>query len=217
MNPEVEAFLKKIKFQFSVGYGMTECGPLVSYAGWKTHRNGASGIAVDSLVMKIDSFDPYKEVGEIMVRGDNVLLEYYKNPDATHASLTSDGWLRTGDLGVFDKDHFIYIKGRSKNMILGPSGQNIYPEEIESKLNTMPCVIESVVAERAGKLVAMVFPNAETETGTLSREDLEEQMEKNRISLNNRLPKYQQVVSIELVAEEFDKTPKKSIKRYLYK
>ena len=196
---------------------MTECGPLVSYAGWKTHRNGASGIAVDSLVMKIDSFDPYKEVGEIMVRGDNVLLEYYKNPDATHASLTSDGWLRTGDLGVFDKDHFIYIKGRSKNMILGPSGQNIYPEEIESKLNTMPCVIESVVAERAGKLVAMVFPNAETETGTLSREDLEEQMEKNRISLNNRLPKYQQVVSIELVAEEFDKTPKKSIKRYLYK
>ncbi len=218
LNPEVEAFLKKIKFQFSVGYGMTECGPLVSYAGWKTHRNGASGKAVDSLVMKIDSFDPYKEVGEIMVRGENVLLEYYKNRDATHASLTSDGWLRTGDLGVFDKDHYIYIKGRSKNMILGPSGQNIYPEEIEAKLNTMPCVIESVVAERSNKLVAMVFPNAETEdSGTLSREDLEEQMEKNRISLNNRLPKYQQVVSIELVAEEFEKTPKKSIKRYLYK
>jgi long-chain acyl-CoA synthetase len=218
LNPEVEAFLKKIKFQFSVGYGMTECGPLVSYAGWKTHRNGASGIAVDSLVMKIDSFDPYKEVGEIMVRGDNVLLEYYKNSEATHASLTSDGWLRTGDLGVFDKDHYIYIKGRSKNMILGPSGQNIYPEEIESKLNTMPCVIESVVAERSGKLVAMVFPNAETEnSGTMSREDLEEQMEKNRISLNNRLPKYQQVTMIELVAEEFAKTPKRSIKRYLYK
>jgi len=153
-----------------------------------------------------------------MVRGDNVLLEYYKNPDATHASLTADGWLRTGDLGVFDKDHFIYIKGRSKNMILGPSGQNIYPEEIESKLNTMPCVIESVVAERSGRLVAMVFPDLEpVKLGTMTREDLEEQMEKNRISLNNRLPKYQQVTSIELVAEEFAKTPKKSIKRYLYK
>lgn len=218
LNPEVEAFLKKIKFQFSVGYGMTECGPLVSYAGWRTHRNGASGKAVDTLEMKIDSFDPYNEVGEIMVRGDNVLLEYYKNPDATHAALTEDGWLRTGDLGVFDQDHFIYIKGRSKNMILGPSGQNIYPEEIESKLNTMPYVIESVVAERSGKIVAMVFPDQESvNTGQISRDDLEEQMEKNRISLNNRLPKYMQVTVIEIVAKEFEKTPKKSIKRYLYK
>ena len=218
LNPEVEAFLKKIKFKFSVGYGMTECGPLVSYAGWRTHRNGASGQAVDSLEMKIDSFDPYKEVGEIMVRGTNVLLEYYKNPEATRASLTPDRWLRTGDLGVFDKDHFIYIKGRSKNMILGPSGQNIYPEEIESKLNTMLYIIESVVVERNSKLVALVFPDMEpVNSGTMTREDLEEQMEKNRIALNNRLPKYQQVIGIELVAEEFAKTPKKSIKRYLYK
>lgn len=153
-----------------------------------------------------------------MVRGDNVLLEYYKNPEATHASLTDDGWLRTGDLGVFDKDHFIYIKGRSKNMILGPSGQNIYPEEIESKLNTMLYVIESVVAERSGKIVAMVYPDQEVvKSGQISREDLEEQMEKNRISLNNRLPKYMQVTAVELVSEEFEKTPKKSIKRYLYK
>lgn len=218
LNPEVEAFLKKIGFQFSIGYGMTECGPLVSYANWRNHRNGASGKAVDTLEMKIDSFDPYNEVGEIMVRGDNVLLEYYKNPEATKASLTPDGWLRTGDLGVFDKDHFIYIKGRSKNMILGPSGQNIYPEEIESKLNTMLYVIESVVAERSGKIIAMVYPDQEVvKSGLITRDDLEEQMEKNRISLNNRLPKYMQVTSIELVAQEFEKTPKKSIKRYLYK
>jgi len=218
LNPEVEAFLKKIGFQFSIGYGMTECGPLVSYANWRNHRNGASGKAVDTLEMKIDSFDPYNEVGEIMVRGDNVLLEYYKNPEATNASLTSDGWLRTGDLGVFDKDHFIYIKGRSKNMILGPSGQNIYPEEIESKLNTMLYVIESVVAERSGKIVAMVYPDQEAvKSGQITDDDLEELMEKNRISLNNRLPKYMQVTAIELVEQEFEKTPKKSIKRYLYK
>jgi long-chain acyl-CoA synthetase len=218
LNPEVEAFLKKIRFQFSIGYGMTECGPLVSYANWRTHRNGASGKPVDTLEMKIDSFDPYHEVGEIMVKGDNVLLEYYKNPEATKASITSDGWLRTGDLGVFDKDHFIYIKGRSKNMILGPSGQNIYPEEIESKLNTMLYVVESVVADRGGKIVAMVYPDQEiVKSGTMTREDLEEQMEKNRIALNNRLPKYMQVTAIELVSEEFEKTPKKSIKRYLYK
>ena len=218
LNPEVEAFLKKIKFQFSVGYGMTECGPLVAYAGWRVHRNGASGRPVDSLEMKIDSFDPYKEVGEIMVKGENVLLEYYKNPDATHAALTPDGWLRTGDLGVFDRDHYIYIKGRSKNMILGPSGQNIYPEEIESKLNTMPMVSESVVADRNGRIVAMVYPIQEPLTsGAMSREDLEELMEKNRIALNNRLPKYMQVTAVELVAVEFEKTPKRSIKRYLYK
>jgi long-chain acyl-CoA synthetase len=218
LNPEVEAFLKRIKFQFSVGYGMTECGPLVAYANWRNHRNGASGKPVDTLEMKIDSFDPYKEVGEIMVRGENVLLEYYKNPDATNATITEDGWLRTGDLGVFDKDHFIYIKGRSKNMILGPSGQNIYPEEIESKLNTMPAVVESVVADRNGKIIAMVYPDqAPLTSGQMTREDMEELMEKNRIDLNNRLPKYMQVTSIELVATEFEKTPKKSIKRYLYK
>jgi len=218
LNAEVEAFLKKIKFQFSIGYGMTECGPLVSYANWRNHRNGASGRAVDTLEMKIDSFDPYHEVGEIMVRGDNVLLEYYKNPDATHASLTPDGWLRTGDLGVFDKDHFIYIKGRSKNMILGPSGQNIYPEEIESKLNNLLYVVESVVVERSGKIIAMVYPDKEAvASGVITRDDLEEQMEKNRFALNNRLPKYMQVTAIELVSEEFEKTPKKSIKRYLYK
>jgi long-chain acyl-CoA synthetase len=218
LNAEVEAFLKKIGFKFSIGYGMTECGPLVSYAGWRTHRNGASGKAVDTLEMKIDSFDPYHEVGEIMVKGDNVMLEYYKNPDATNASLTADGWLRTGDLGVFDKDHFIYIKGRSKNMILGPSGQNIYPEEIESKLNNMLYVTESIVVERNSKIIAMVYPDQEVlKSGQMSREDLEEAMEKNRIELNNRLPKYMQVVGIELVETEFEKTPKKSIKRYLYK
>jgi long-chain acyl-CoA synthetase len=218
LNAEVEAFLKKIGFKFAIGYGMTECGPLVSYAPWHKHRNGSSGKPVDTLEMKIDSFDPYKEVGEIMVKGDNVLLEYYKNPEATAASIMPDGWLRTGDLGVFDKDHFIYIKGRSKNMILGPSGQNIYPEEIESKLNNMLYVVESVVVERNSKLVALVFPDlAPVQAGQMTREDLDEAMEKNRIDLNNRLPKYMQVVTIELVEQEFEKTPKKSIKRYLYK
>ncbi|MFH0762164.1 MAG: AMP-binding protein [Bacteroidota bacterium] len=218
LNAEVEAFLKKTKFRFAIGYGMTECGPLVSYASWRDHRNGASGRPVDQLEMKIDSFDPYNEVGEIMVKGDNVMLGYYKNPEATNACLTPDGWLRTGDLGIFDKDHFIYIKGRSKNMILGPSGQNIYPEEIESKLNNMLYVTESVVAERNGKIVALVFPNQEIlQSGQMSMEDMEEAMEKNRIALNNRLPKYMQVTSIELVTEAFEKTPKQSIKRYLYK
>jgi long-chain acyl-CoA synthetase len=218
LNPEVEAFLKKIRFRFSVGYGMTECGPLVSYASWERHRNGASGQPVDSLEMKIDSEDPYSVVGEIMVKGDNVLLEYYKNPEATHAALTDDGWLRTGDLGVFDQDHFIYIKGRSKNMILGPSGQNIYPEEIESKLNTMPLINESVVVERSGRIVALVYPGQDPhKEGGMSAEELREHMEKNRVALNNRLPKYMQVSAVEIVNEEFDKTPKKSIKRYLYK
>jgi long-chain acyl-CoA synthetase len=153
-----------------------------------------------------------------MVKGDNVMLEYYKNPDATNASLTPDGWLRTGDLGVFDKDHFIYIKGRSKNMILGPSGQNIYPEEIESKLNNMLYVTESIVVERNNRIIAMVYPDQEVlKSGQMTKEDMEEAMEKNRIELNNRLPKYMQVVGIELVEGEFEKTPKKSIKRYLYK
>ncbi len=218
LNAEVEAFLKKVGFRFAIGYGMTECGPLISYANWREHRNGASGRPVDTLEMKIDSFDPYKEVGEIMVKGDNVMLEYYKNPEATHATLTKDGWLRTGDLGVFDKDHFIYIKGRSKNMILGPSGQNIYPEEIESKLNNMLYITESVVVERNNKIVALVYSDPEIlKTNQLSQEDLEDQMEKNRIALNNRLPKYMQVTAIELVKHEFNKTPKRSIKRYQYK
>ena len=218
LNPEVERFLKRIGFRFAIGYGMTECGPLVSYAGWNTHRNGSSGQAVDTLEMKIDSEDPYHEVGEIMVRGANVMLEYYKNPEATSKALTEDGWLRTGDLGVFDRDHFIYIKGRSKSLILGPSGQNIYPEEIESKLNNLPYIIESVVVERNHKLVALVYPDYEhVNTGQMSLDMLREHMEKLREQVNTRLPKYMQVSQIELVNAEFEKTPKKSIKRYKYR
>ncbi|MFO7616204.1 MAG: AMP-binding protein [Bacteroidales bacterium] len=218
LNPEVERFLKKIGFQFAIGYGMTECGPLISYANWREHRNGSSGRPVDSLEMKIDSYDPYNEVGEIMVKGDNVMVEYYKNPEATHATFTEDGWLRTGDLGVFDKDHFIYIKGRSKNMILGPSGQNIYPEEIESRLNNMPGITESVVVDRNNKLVALVHSDPEyMKANQLTKDDLDELMDKNRIALNNRLPKYMQVTAIEVFDAEFEKTPKRSIKRYLYK
>jgi long-chain acyl-CoA synthetase len=218
LNPEVERFLKSIGFKFAIGYGMTECGPLISYAGWKYHRNGSSGRPVDTLEMKIDSFDPYQEIGEIMVKGDNVMVEYYKNPEATNATLTEDGWLRTGDLGVFDKDHYIYIKGRSKNMILGPSGQNIYPEEIESRLNNMPGITESVVVDRNHKLVALVHSDPEYMTANqLTKEDLDDLMDKNRISINNKLPKYMQITAMEIFDAEFEKTPKKSIKRYLYK
>lgn len=217
LNPEVEAFLKRIKFKFAVGYGMTECGPLVSYAPWDKHRNGSSGKVVDALEMKIDSKDPYNEVGEIMVKGDHVMNGYYKNDEATRKAITEDGWLRTGDLGVFDKDHFIYIKGRSKSMILGPSGQNIYPEEIESKLNNLPYIVETVVIERNHKIVALVYPDYEpVNAGQMSEQMLQEHMRKLRDQVNEKLPKYMQISEMELVKEEFEKTPKKSIKRYKY-
>lgn len=217
LNSEVEDFLKKIKFPFTVGFGMTECGPLISYAAWADNPQGACGKILPTLSVKIDSNDPLNEVGEIMVRGENVMLGYYKNPEATGASLDSDGWLRTGDLGVIDSNNYIFIRGRSKSMILGPSGQNIYPEEIEAKLNNMPYIQESLVVERNNRLVALLYPDydAADEAG-LNPDDLALVMEENRKVLNQELPAYMQLQKTKLYPEEFEKTPKKSIKRFLY-
>ena len=219
LNKDVELFFNKIKFPFSIGYGMTECGPLISYAGWDKTKLGSAGKVVDGMEVKIDSADPYNEVGEIMVRGENVMLGYYKNEKATSEVLDEDGWLHTGDLGIIDEENFIYIKGRSKSMLLGPSGQNIYPEEIEAKLNNMNYILESVVIEssKASKLVALVYPDHETaKTDGIDDVQLEAIMENHRKNLNKELPVYMTLAKIRIYPEEFEKTPKKSIKRFLY-
>ena len=218
LNKEVEEFLHSILFPYTVGYGMTECGPILSYDGWKTFKQGSCGKPAPRMELKIDSPDPSRVVGEILAKGDNVMLGYYKNDEATQAAFTPDGWLRTGDLGLIDKDGYLYIKGRSKNMILGPNGQNIYPEEIEDQLNNSPYVAESIVVARANKLVALVYPDFEaTQADHIDTEEaLREAMENNRTELNKRLPAYCQIARIEIFHEEFEKTPKRSIKRYLY-
>ena len=217
LNHEVEAFLADIRFPYTVGYGMTECGPGISFDDWLTFRLGSCGKAVDRIELKIDSSDPHRIVGEILVRGANVMKGYYKNPEATAAAIDEEGWLHTGDLGVLDEGGYLYIKGRSKNMILGPSGQNIYPEEIEDKLNVMPYVAESLVIEKDGKLVALVYPDFEAaKAAKLSDEALTRQLEQNRKQLNEILPGYSQITRICIRQEEFEKTPKRSIKRYLY-
>ena len=218
LNGEVEQVLHDIKFQYCVGYGMTECGPLISYEDWFRYAFHSCGKELPQCRVRIDSEDPIHKDGEIQVKGINVMKGYYKNEEATNAVFTEDGWMRTGDLGVLDKDGNIFIHGRSKNMILGPSGQNIYPEEIEDKLNSMPCVIESIVLEREGKLVALVFPDTSKDgQKLLGTKTLAQQMEENRVALNKVIPTYSPVSAIELVASEFEKTPKRSIKRYLYK
>ena len=217
LNHEVEAFLADIRFPYTVGYGMTECGPGISFDDWRTFRLGSCGKAVDRIELKIDSSDPKRIVGEILVRGANVMLGYYKNKEATAAALDAEGWLHTGDLGILDEGGYLYIKGRSKNMILGPSGQNIYPEEIEDKLNIMPYVAESLVVEHEGKLVALIYPDFEAaKAAKLSDEALTRQLEHNRKQLNEILPGYSQISRIRIRQEEFEKTPKRSIKRYLY-
>ncbi len=217
LNKDVEIFFNKIKFPFSIGYGMTECGPLISYANWDKTRLGSAGKLVDNMEVKIDSTDPYNEVGEIMVRGENVMLGYFKNSEATKAALDKDGWLHTGDLGVIDKDNFIYIKGRSKSMILGASGQNIYPEEIENKYNNMPYVQEALVVEKNGQLVALIYPDMEAANKDgLGEAQVNEIMEGHRKHLNHELPNFMSVSRIKIVPEEFEKTPKRSIKRFLY-
>jgi long-chain acyl-CoA synthetase len=196
---------------------MTECGPLISYESWDKTMPTSAGKLVDRMEVRIDSKDPYNVVGEIQVKGENVMLGYYKNEEATRESFTDDGWLKTGDLGIIDKNNFIYIRGRSKNMILGASGQNIYPEEIEAKVTNLPFVAECVVTEREGKLVAMVFPDMEAlKTENINDDELPKIMEENRNKVNGELPKYQQISKIELVKEEFEKTPKKNIKRFKY-
>ncbi len=217
LSADVEKFFRRINFKFSIGYGMTECGPLISYEAWDKTISGSAGRLVDRMEVRIDSPDPYNMVGEIQVRGENVMTGYFKNEQATKETFTEDGWLKTGDLGVIDKNNFIFIRGRSKNMILGPSGQNIYPEEIEAKISNMPYVAECVVTERQGKLVAKVYPDFEAmETDNISSEELPAAMENNRKKLNTELPKYEQISSFEMVSEEFEKTPKKNIKRFKY-
>jgi len=216
LNPDVERFLRRIKFKYTVGYGMTECGPLISYSSWKTNPMGSCGRVINYLEMKIDSADPYNEVGEILVRGENVMVGYYKNPEATEKTLV-DGWLHTGDLGVFDKNGFIYIKGRSKSMILGPSGQNIYPEEIEARLNNIPFVQESLVIEQKGKLVGLVYPDYESvQQHGIDSNELEPVLERQRLEVNKHLPQYSQIAKLIVHNQEFEKTPKKSIKRFKY-
>jgi long-chain acyl-CoA synthetase len=217
LNFEVENCLKQIRFPYTVGYGMTECGPLLGYEDWRHFAKASCGKPVHRIELRIDSANPYKEAGEIQVKGDNVMLGYYKNDEATEAAFTQDGWMRTGDLGLLDKRGNIYIKGRSKSMILGSSGQNIYPEEIEDKLNNLPLVVESVVVERDEKLVALVYPDFDAAGGESKEEAINEVMEQNRLSLNKLLPAFARIMKIELVKKEFEKTPKRSIKRFLYK
>ena len=217
LSAEVEKFFRLINFRFTIGYGMTECGPLISYEAWDKTRPSSAGRLVDRMEVRIDSDNPYQTVGEIQVRGENVMTGYYKNEKATRETITPDGWLKTGDLGIIDKENFIYIRGRSKNMILGPSGQNIFPEEIEAKISNLPYVAECVVTEQNGKLIAKVFPDFESLNSVqIPTEKVPEIMEGNRKNLNAELPKYEQVSSFQIVSEEFEKTPKKNIKRFKY-
>lgn len=218
LNGEVEAFLRKIKFPFTVGYGMTECAPLISYTPHREFQGTSSGRTLTGYVeTKIHKTDPNNEVGEICVRGEHVMMGYYKNEEATNAVLDSEGWLHTGDLGTIGPDGTIFIKGRCKTMLLGANGQNIYPEEIEAKLNNLPYVMESLVVERDGRLTALVFPDFETmDIDGINSEELPNIMENNRKELNKIVAPYEQIAKIQLHANEFEKTPKRSIKRYLY-
>ena len=216
-NKEIEAFLHKINFPFTVGYGTTECAPIIAYADHTTFVPTSCGRAALHMKVEIDSNDPENVPGEILAKGPNVMLGYYKNPEATAEVLDKDGWYHTGDLGTMDRNGNIFIRGRSKNMLLGASGQNIYPEEIEDKLNSMPMVSESVVIQSGEKLVGLVFPDMEEAQAIgLSKDDLEKLMEQNRTELNEQMPAYSKLAAIRLHEEEFEKTPKKSIKRYLY-
>jgi long-chain acyl-CoA synthetase len=215
-NQEVESFLHKIGFKYTVGYGATECAPIIAYADYKDFVPGSCGKAALHMHVEIDSPDPENIPGEILVKGVNVMLGYFKNPEATAETLR-DGWYHTGDLGTMDKDGNIFIKGRSKNMLLGASGQNIYPEEIEDKLNSMTLVNESVVIQRGEKLVGLVHPDYdEAKSLGFNDEDLQNVMKENMLQLNEMVPNYCRLSAIELHEEEFEKTPKRSIKRYLY-
>lgn len=216
LNKDVETFLRRINFPYTVGYGMTECAPLVAYAQWDKQRPGSCGQIVDRMEGRIDSPDSEHIPGELWVRGDNVMKGYYKNKDATDAVM-KDGWMNTGDLCTMDSDGFIYIRGRNKNMILGPSGQNIYPEEIEQKLNNMPYVAESLVVDSDGQLAALIYPDLELATKQgIHTDTLSKIMDDNIAALNKDLPAYSQIRKVKLYNEEFEKTPKRSIKRYLY-
>ena len=217
LNADVEKFLRKIKFPYTVGYGMTECGPLISYAYWSEFKERSCGKVVDRMQVKIDSEDAENVVGEILTKGTNLMLGYYKNEEATKATFTDDGWLKTGDLGILDNDNFVFIKGRNKNMILGPSGQNIYPEEIEDKLNNSPYILESLALEENGKIVALIVPDTEAlKSENISPEQYDSFFENEIKEINAKLANYSKIASFRIQSEEFEKTPKRSIKRFKY-
>lgn len=217
LNQEVEAFLRRINFPYTVGYGATECAPIICYRDWHTFAQGSCGQAAYGQEVKIDSVDPHNVPGEILTKGPNVMLGYYKNEEATEHTIDREGWYHTGDLGLIDEDGNVFIKGRSKNMLLGSNGQNIYPEEIEDKLNSLSFVNESIVIQQDNKLIALVHPDYdEAKAMNFTDSDLSEIMEQNRIQLNEIMPVYSKIAEIRIHEEEFEKTPKKSIKRYLY-
>lgn len=217
LNAEVEEFLQKIKFPYTVGYGMTECAPLISFTDADHFVPKSSGQVIQNMEVRIADKDPVTGIGEICARGEHVMMGYYKNQEATNNMIDKEGWLHTGDLGTIDEDGNVFIRGRSKSMILGASGQNIYPEEIEAKLNNMPFVMESLVIENNGRLCALVYPDYEAvDMEKLDQKQLEKVMEENRLALNNIVASYESVAKIQLYPNEFEKTPKKSIKRYLY-
>ena len=217
LNQEVEQFLKRIDFPYTVGYGATECAPIICYRDWKTFAPGSCGRAALHMQVEIDSPNPRTIPGEILAKGPNVMLGYYKNPEATAETIDREGWYHTGDLGTMDADGNVYINGRSKNMLLGPNGQNIYPEEIEDKLNSMAMVMESIVVQRNNKLIALVHPDMdEAKNMKFTADDLKHIMDQNLNGLNEQIPAYEKISEIIIHEEEFEKTPKKSIKRYLY-
>lgn len=216
-NSEVESLLKKIGFNYTVGYGATECAPIITYEDWHRFRQGSCGKAAPRMEVKVNSADPQHIAGEILTRGMNTMLGYFKNPEATAAALDSEGWYHTGDLGLMDAEGNLFIRGRSKNMLLGASGQNIYPEEIEDKLNTYPYVSESIVIQRNEKLYALIHPDYdEAAAAGLDADALHAVMEQNRKELNNVVAAYERLSGFKLMKEEFEKTPKRSIKRFLY-
>lgn len=216
-NRDVEAFFKKIHFPFTVGYGMTECGPIIAYDDWSTTKLYSCGKAAPNMTIRIDSSDPENIPGEVLVKGDNVFLGYYKNQEATDAVFTEDGWFKTGDMGVLDSEGYLFLKGRSKCMILGPSGQNIYPEEIETVLNSLAYVVDSLVIEDNGGLTALVYPDLhQAELDGLVGDALQSHLESLVKEANNELPNYARIKTVEIMPEDFERTPKRSIKRYLY-
>ncbi|MCQ2181650.1 MAG: AMP-binding protein, partial [Bacteroidales bacterium] len=216
-NPEVEDFLRSIHFPFTVGYGMTECGPLITYSKWYRSKKGACGKPITGCEVRIDSVDPCRVPGEILVKGENVFTGYYKNEKSTSEAFTRDGWFRTGDVGVVDNQGYLYLRGRSKCMILGPSGQNIYPEELEAVINNASYVVDSLVIEDNGGLTALIYPDYHlAEQEGFNREALMERINDSLPDINKALPSYAQIRKFEFMPEDFERTPKRSIKRYLY-
>lgn len=217
-DPQTEEFLRKIRFPFTVGFGMTECGPLISYTPWQEFKSGSAGRTLPNIMeTRVDSPDPQNVPGEIFVRGQNVMKGYFRNEEATRAVLSDDGWLNTGDIGTRDPDGTLYLRGRSKTMILSSSGQNIYPEEIEALLGAMPLVKECLVVDRKGKITALIYPDYdEAEKRCIDASGLKDIMEKIRVKINREIPAYEQISAVEIMEQEFEKTPKRSIKRFLY-